>query len=119
MSNQHKISTSICPSCKAKTFDKKKKLNYNQIKFIKNIVQNHSKIIKIFNPNSKNSNLTLYKFFKQIPNIMFPIPFILAALASIFTLSSFATFREIRKQKTKKKYPKFLEQWKKIKNKLK
>jgi hypothetical protein len=38
-------------------------------------------------------------------------------LIGLFTVTSFATFQEI-KQRKKKKIPKFLEQWKKVKDKL-
>jgi|GEM_PF-5691841 len=42
---------------------------------------------------------------------------VVSALIGLFTLTSFATFKEIKNRKVKKT-PKFLEQWKKIKDKI-
>lgn len=46
-----------------------------------------------------------------------PILFlIISALTGLFTFTSIATFREVKKKKQIKKSPKFVQQWKKIKN---
>ena len=43
---------------------------------------------------------------------------VIAALVGLFSVTSFATFKEIKRKK-KKKVPKFLQEWHKIQDNLK
>ena len=43
---------------------------------------------------------------------------IVGVLVSIFSVTSFVTFKEVRTRKNSKKKPQFLKQWHKIRDKL-